>query len=237
MTALQRGRQCAFICSFLLLACASSYEPGIQVELISRQSGELEQSTARGVVKIDELSWTSSEITLESCPSGLAQAWDWLVPAAHAHGISTPTRLAVPSIVNASEAVPLGELTPPAGRYCSVRYRVAPADDDAQGLGTAPGMLGASLRSSGELEPAAGESSSWSLQSRRSFELSRELELELSAHQLHARLSFGLDAQRFREAISVGWFEAVAREDVLIEAFRAAFQISATLGADPAEVE
>jgi hypothetical protein len=131
----------------------------------------------------------------------------------------------VPSIVSANTEVALGELMPPAGRYCSVRYRVAPADDDTQGLGTAPGMLGASLRSSGELEPAGSTSSSWSLQSRRSFELSRELDLQLSAAQLHARLSFGLDAQRFRDAVSVGWFEAVAREEVLIEAFRAAFDV------------
>jgi hypothetical protein len=75
------------------------------------------------------------------------------------------------------------------------------------------------------------------LQSQRSFELTREIDLELSADQLHARLSFGLDPQRFRDAISVGWFEAVAREDVLIEAFRSAFQITAALGPDQDEVE
>ena len=225
MTSLQRGRRCAILCSFLPAGCASSYEPGIQVELISRRSGELEQSTARGVVKIDELSWTSSEIELERCPSALARARDWLVPSAQAHGTSTPTRLAVPSVVSANAVVPLGELAPPAGRYCSVRYRVAPADDDALGLGAAPGMLGASLRSSGELEPPGSASSRWSLQSRRSFELSREIDLELSADQLHARLSFGLDPQRFREAISVGWFEAVAREEVLLGAFRSAFAV------------
>jgi hypothetical protein len=224
MTALERG-SCALLCWFSLTACASRYDAGIQVELLSRQSGELAQSTALGVVKIDQLSWTSSEIELTRCPSALARARDWLLPAAHAHGASTPTRLAVPSVVNAGADVALGELTPPAGRYCSVRCRIAPADDDALGLGTAPEMLGASLRSSGELEPAGSASSSWSLQSRRSFELSRELELELSADQLHARLSFGLDAQRFREAISVGWFEPVAREELLIEAFRAAFVV------------
>jgi hypothetical protein len=232
MTALHRGRRCRALSGwspllgwFPLLACASSYEPGIQVELSSRPSGELEQSTARGVVKIDELSWTSSEIELERCPSALAQAWGWLVPSAQAHGISTPTRLAVPTIVNANAPTALGELAPPAGRYCSVRYRVSPADDDALGLGAALDMRGASLRSSGELEPAGSASSSWSLQSQRNFELSRELYLELSAEQLHARLSFGLDAQRFREAISIGWFESVAREELLIEAFRAAFEV------------
>ena len=225
MTALQRGRRCALLCSFPALGCASSYEPGIQVELISRQSGELEQSTAQGVVRIDELSWTSAEIELERCPAALARAWDWLLPSAHAHGTSAPTRLAVPSIVSANAAVLLGELTPPAGRYCSVHYRVAPADDDTLGLGTARGMVGASLRSSGELEPAGSASSSWSLRSQRSFELTRELDLELSADQLHARLSFGLDPQLFRDAIGVGWFEAVAREEVLIEAFGAAFRI------------
>jgi hypothetical protein len=224
MTALQRGR-CAILYCLPLAACASSYDPGIQVELISKQSGELEQSTALGVVKIDELSWTSSEIELERCPSALARARDWLLPAAHAHGASTPTRLAVPSIVSVHADVALGELAPPAGRYCSVRYRVAPADDDAQGLGSAPGMRGASLHSSGELEPAGSARSSWTLQSRRSFELSRELDLELSADQLQVRLRFGLDAQRFRQAISVGWFEPVAREELLIAAFEAAFAV------------
>ena len=38
-------------------------------------------------------------------------------------------------------------------------------------------------------------------------------------------MRLGLDAARWREQIGVSWFEAVAREDALLEAFRDAFQI------------
>jgi hypothetical protein len=210
------------------LACGSAYEPGIRVALISQQSSSapFELSTAAGGVKIEELRWASSEVELRLCPSALARARAWLLPCAQAHGVSSPTLLAVPTIVSGTAAaVQLGELTPPPGHYCSVRYRIAPADADAVGLAAAPLMLGASFRVRGELQPRDGVPSDWALTSQRSFDVTRDIDLELSSDHLQASLRLGLDAQRWREQIGVGWFEAVAREDALLVAFRDAFQV------------
>ncbi len=62
---------------------------------------------------------------------------DLIGPArAYAHSAGSPTRLGVPNVIDllASTARTLGNIAPPAGRYCSTRLSLGPADADAEGL-------------------------------------------------------------------------------------------------------
>jgi len=217
-------------CSLLLAAsaCGSAYEPGVRVELIVEPSlaGEVSGSALASELQIESLRWTSSEVELERCFSPVARLGDWLIPPAQAHGHSSPTVFSVPTIVSAlAGAEPLGELVPPAGRYCAVRYRVAPADADAVGLLAAPNMLGRSLL----LRTAAGRPGSADLPrelaSQNSFELTRSIELELSSEHRTASVHLGFDAQRWLEVIDVRSLVDTDTEDAIREAFVSSFEI------------
>lgn len=75
---------------------------------------------------------------------------DWILPAAHAHGIGSDTRLADPTVIDllAPDAVGrvLGELQPPHGYYTAARVTLAPADDDAAFLPDDFDMVGHTVR-------------------------------------------------------------------------------------------
>ncbi len=130
-----RSRLIAALAGAGLAACAASSEDGTSVALVSGPSGMdvgREVRAGAGRLLIDELAWTVSEIELLPCPSAWQRAADWLVPRAHAHGTSTPTILAVPTVERAlarSDTM-LGRLSPPAGRYCGVRFGLGPAEKD-----------------------------------------------------------------------------------------------------------
>ncbi|QDG53079.1 hypothetical protein FIV42_20720 [Persicimonas caeni] len=75
-----------------------------------------------------------------------------LLPSAHAHGPTTPTRLGTPhveALVGASSRSShpwrIGEFLPPPGDYCAVRLDVRAADDDAIGLPADVDMVGRTL--------------------------------------------------------------------------------------------
>jgi hypothetical protein len=211
-----------------LSACSSAYEPGVRVELISEPSLGAEPSGAAlaGALQIESLRWTSSEIELARCFSPLASIGDWLVPSVHAHGRSSPTVLAVPTIVSAlGEPASLGELVPPAGRYCAVRYRVAPADADAVGLLAAPNMLGRSLLLRAAADPLASAEPPLELASRKTFELSAPIELELSSERRSASVHFGVDVQRWLEVTRVRSLVDEDPEDAILEAFQSSLEI------------
>jgi len=213
---------------FGLSACSSVSEPGVRVELISEPSlgGEPSGEAPTSQLEIESLRWTSSEIELERCFNPVASLQDWLIPEAHAHGHSSPTVRAVPTIVSAlGEPASLGELVPPAGRYCGVRYRVAPADADAVGLLAAPHMLGRSLLLRGVAGPPGSAQPQLELASQKSFELTRPIELELSPEHRSASLHFGFDVQRWLEVLDVRSLVDRDSEDAILEAFQSSFEI------------
>lgn len=88
-----------------------------------------------------------SVVSLEvlPCVTLSTQLIGWLAPLgiAHAHGGATPTRIAIPHVVdlladagtNWASAIS----RPPPGEYCSVRLTIGPADRDA--IGQAPAGL------------------------------------------------------------------------------------------------
>jgi hypothetical protein len=211
-------------------ACSASSEGGIRVDLVSGSDGVVasqELSLAGGArLRIDSLFWTITEIELRACPSAWQRAADFLVATAYAHGVSTPTVLAVPTVesVAAPTDTALGHMNPPAGDYCSVRYQLGPADADAEGLAGAPDMLGRSLFVRGTLELPGGAAEAFELESERTLEVELPAELSLSADQQHATLRFEQDAERLLAAVD--WtLEGVRRELALLEALSGSLSV------------
>ena len=224
-----RGLACLLTLSALPTACGSSSEPGVRVELISEQSlrSGQELSTGSGVVRVEEVNWTSLEIELQGCASARAALKNWFVPEAHAHGTSTSTLRAVPTIVSATAAggVQLGELEPPTGHYCAVRYRVAPADADAVGLASAPGMLGRSFLLRGEFRPTSGELQALDFVSQQTFDVTLDIDLELSSDQRGATLIFAHDAERWFQGMNLVSLGGDSPEEAILDAFRSSFSV------------
>ena len=230
-------RQIAGLLLAAPIACAAWSEPGVRVELRSSPSvyaGESLRGSA-GAVRIEELRWTSSEIELLTCSSADARtaaafmraAGRWLLPTAEAHGPSSPTLRAVPTIVDAFASGGVGDLTPPAGQYCGVRYRIAPADADAVGLSGAPDMLGASFMLRAALDDGAGGERVIELFSQQTLEVTLDLDVELSSEQRGASLAFGCDAERWVRDVDLGQlaFSDGSSEDAILAAFRASFGV------------
>ena len=219
------------------IGCAAWSEPGVRVELRSRPSvyaGEALRGSA-GAVRIEELRWTSSEIELLACSSAgalsaasfMRAAGRWLVPTAQAHGLSSPTVRAVPTIVDAFATGGVGDLTPPAGQYCGVRYRIAPADADAVGLSGAPEMLGASFVLRAALDDGAGGERSIELFSQQTLDVTLDVDVELSSERRGASLAFGCDAERWVRDVDLGQlaFSDGSSEDAILAAFLASFGV------------
>jgi hypothetical protein len=214
--------------AWLALACGSWTEAGVSVALVSRGATAARPlASSAGVLRVRELFWTASEIELERCSDLASSLASWLLPAAHAHGGSSPTLLSVPSVVNGivAESTALGALSPPAGRYCSVRYRVAPADADALGLQGSPEMLHRSLLLRGQWGSNADQLGDFELLSQRVFEVEREIDLELSFEHPQATLVLGLDPERWLGSLDLGPALGAAREAALLARFAAAFDV------------
>jgi hypothetical protein len=211
-----------------MVACGSSYDPGVQVELLSRPSVSTapEQGAAVGV-RFIEMRWTSTEVELIACPNALLRMQSWLVPSAYAHGTSTPTLQAVPTVVNAigNASIQLGSLAPPAGHYCSVRYRVAPADGDAVGLTSAPAMLGTSLLIRGVIGQDDDEPREFQLISQRAFDLILDIDVTLSSQHAFASLLFGCDTARLLRDIEAGSIAVDGDGDAILDAFKSSFGV------------
>jgi len=135
----------------LVAGCGSSSDAGVEVQVISApiSLGEprVIETDLGFEVRLDSAFWTSSEVELVPCNTALGRLARSWIRSAHAHGTSTPTLLASPIVESArsTEALALGRLAPPAGRYCSVRYALGPADADARGLDAAAHMAGRSF--------------------------------------------------------------------------------------------
>ncbi len=148
----------------------------------------------RAVVVLERLELVPCDAAADA---GSETAWlsRWLgVPVARAHGTGSPTRLAVPHVVDLAGPGPwpLGRLEPPADRYCALEVTLGPADEDAEGLSDAAAALGRSLWLQGRMLDAAGGEQPFDIVSGR--RVSRRLPLpggglRLDAERLTARLT------------------------------------------------
>jgi len=74
---------------------------------------------------------------------------NWIVPAAQAHAVESPTRLSTPNVIDLTAAdgttLSLGEITPPPASYCGIVAELFPADEDAANLPEEIDMIGRTI--------------------------------------------------------------------------------------------
>ena len=222
------------LASLFAWACGATVQEGVSVEVAATTEPLLRdaafETEAGYQVRVDGAWVTNAEVELEPCEGALSALWDWVVPQAHAHGTSTPTLLADPvvqALLPGGEVV-LGALAPPAGTYCSVRYRVDVADSDAAGLDAAPELVGLSLLVRGSFRLPEQDWEDFEITSSNAFEVERApLTLSLGARQRTARVTIrqdpsawldsleflGSSPQQWEEALRLG-AQAAVRIDV-----------------------
>ncbi|ATB39866.1 lipoprotein [Cystobacter fuscus] len=158
----------------LLALCACGYrEEGTRLHLglDFRPAGDVHtQGSTREFLddRGDRIVLRRAHVTLgamEIFPCQRSSAWKWLralspIGTAEAHSEGSPRKLGTPYVVGLTladgEALALGTLRPPPDSYCRVHLVFAPADADAEGLGTQPDMEGKTLVLEGERIPADG---------------------------------------------------------------------------------
>ncbi len=83
----------------------------------------------------------------------LDAVYELVVPVAHAHTESTPTKLGTPLVVNLlnpdNEELEFGHFSPAPGNYCGITVHMHPADADARNLPTTISMIGLVLHIEG----------------------------------------------------------------------------------------
>jgi len=83
-----------------------------------------------------------------------------VIPTAHAHTESTPTKLGEPLVVNVlnpdTEELEFGHFSPAAGNYCGITVHMHPADVDARNLPTTLSMVGLVLHIEGNYDSGGG---------------------------------------------------------------------------------
>ena len=145
-----------------VLAACGTHEEGIIVQVGLRH----EPGAAAGV---DRAHLAVAEIELLECEDLLGLFRGMILGVAHAHGVTTPTSLAVPAVHDLAAAPyrqAIGELRPPPGRYCGIAVELGPADGDALGMPEDRAMVGRTLQveastrdAGGDLEPVTASSS------------------------------------------------------------------------------
>jgi hypothetical protein len=205
-------------------ACASSSQPGTQVQFVSSgwalAAGQTLHLGADEELRVDAMYWTNAELELVSCGSALTHAIDWWVPTAHAHGLSTPTAIAAPTVESAhgpGDTV-LGELRPPAGEYCALRYSLGPADGDALGLAEQPEMLGKALLVRGALGSTGATLEPFELSGASGFAATLPLSLDLTRADPQAVVRLTRDAGAAFEQLSLRDLTPPEQYDALLSA-------------------
>jgi hypothetical protein len=185
-----KARLGAALAALLACGCGSSSEPGVSLRVVSRavglEAGTSVQNDLGFSFALTTALFTNVAFEIVPCKSAARRLWDAAVPDARAHGVSTPTRLSVPRVEDAlaADALELGELSPPAGRYCALSLEFGPADSDAEGLSVAPDALGKSLLLRGRASSSSGTDEAFAIESAMALESTRELELALNeAHR------------------------------------------------------
>lgn len=202
----------------LSVACGSSSERGVSLRVVSRpvglEAGQRFENDLGQSLKIERAFFTTVAFELLPCKSALRTLWDLAVPSARAHGVSTPTRRAVPVVQDAlsSESFELGELSPPAGRYCGLVLELGPADSDAERLDEAQEMLRKSLRLEG-----AAEGGEFELESSKTVESTLEIELRLDESERELTVTLEHDVQRWFDGIDFEHDDESERENRALE--------------------
>ena len=103
-------------------------------------------------IELDRWIAVSASIEIRPCDRSASLWWRLVGGTAAAHVTPTPTRAggsAQPrDLLSAGTSTLFGNLTPPSGAYCQVRYASSPADADIEGSGALP-LLGKSMVISG----------------------------------------------------------------------------------------
>lgn len=168
----------SFACLLAVSACSSSdITPGTEVHahVTHLPAASTVTTTAAGkqfdndqgvTIELTAAYLTLSEIELRtSCGAHpfarvLDTLYEWVIPAAHAHTESTPTRLGEPLVVNVinpdSEELEFGHFSPAAGSYCGITVHMHPADGDARNLPAALSMLGLVVHLEGSYDSGGG---------------------------------------------------------------------------------
>lgn len=114
-------------------------------------------------IELDRWVAVSASIELRPCEASASLLWGLVVGTAAAHVTPTIYRAggaAQPrDLLGAGAATLFGQLTPPAGDYCQVRYASSPADADIEELGGGSSLLGKSMVISGRYTPPGSEAS------------------------------------------------------------------------------
>jgi len=83
-----------------------------------------------------------------------------IIPTAHAHTESTPTKIGTPLVVNVlnpdTEELEFGHFSPPPASYCGITVHMHPADADARDLPTTLSMIGLVVHITGTYNTGGG---------------------------------------------------------------------------------
>jgi hypothetical protein len=208
-----------------LSACTGASEQGTSVAFVSTATGLAAEQMFRvgvdGHLRVDALYWTNAELELEPCASPLSRFADWLVPEARAHGFSTPTLIAAPTLESAAGSgdVRLGELGPPADEYCGLRYGISAADSDTEGLLEHPEMLGKAFLMRGAFGTDDETLVDFELGSAVGFEVLLPISLELSRAHPRATIRLIRDPAATLEGLSLDELTPSERYEALVEVF------------------
>lgn len=145
-------------------------------------------------------------LELRACPeSTLAQAMRLFAPSvAHAHSTASPTRIGVPTVLNAlsDEALHPGIFRPVPGAYCGLRGMLATPDLDALGADPSAPLHAAAELHGERLGPDGEVLSTFVLSSTMSvaFEWTFEQPLVLDANTPYAEAWVVVDAEAWMAA-------------------------------------
>ena len=179
-------------------ACAGSSSEGIVVTLRTDPAKVPPAATFdtdlgyRVVVSKAYVNLSSLEIF--SCDAPLASSFSdraargirdvfTLERRAYAHTEGSPTKLGTPLVeafTGQGNGSSVGELRPPAGRYCRVLQSLQAADGDARGLPTDVSMVGKTMYVAGTYAKGGQAPVPFEAESTASFDASKDLAFELS---------------------------------------------------------
>lgn len=184
--------------ALLGFACAGSSSEGVVVTLRSEPAKipvAATYDTDLGYrVVVSKAYVNLSSVEIFGCDAPLASSFSeratrglrevfTLERRAYAHTEGSPTKLGTPLVeafTGQGNGAPVGELRPPAGRYCRVVQSLQAADGDARGLPTDLSMVGKSMYVAGTYAKGGQAPAPFEAESTASFDASKDLTFELS---------------------------------------------------------
>ena len=131
------------LCTVVMLGACVEQSAGtsVSIEVIPPDDSSFLTSNDEEV-SLEQAWLTLGGMELIPCDNLSSSLGRWLAPlwpisTAHAHIGDAPTRIGAPlvlDLVNTSDSIEFGLLSPPAQSYCSLDVWVIPADDDSRGL-------------------------------------------------------------------------------------------------------